>query len=175
MNRPKLIMLGGFACCGKSTIADIQDHPLTLHIEGDEIITKIGQWRMYGEEAVKSKIALTAGMASIHLHSGYDVIIPMLLGGVYESAYEDVAQEANADFIEVQLDVDKDKAIRRLLARGTWGEAGLPPITEKDLPRIERMYDNMVAAVAERPNIIRIKSIEGDIEGTYNTFVSAIS
>jgi hypothetical protein len=37
------------------------------------------------------------------------------------------------------------------------------------------MYDNMVAAVAERPNIIRIKSIEGDIEGTYNTFVSAIS
>ncbi len=54
-NRPKRILLGGFARCGKSTIAEryISEHPLALYIEGDEIITKIGQWRAHIAEAVK--------------------------------------------------------------------------------------------------------------------------
>jgi DNA transposition AAA+ family ATPase len=38
-------MLGGFAGCGKTTIAKryISENPLTLIIEGDEVITKLRQ------------------------------------------------------------------------------------------------------------------------------------
>lgn len=176
-DRPKLILLGGFAACGKSTIAEryIADYPMALYIEGDEIITKLGQWRTHTNEAVQSKRLLTAGMALIHLQSGYDVIIPKLQGGNYDSSYEEAAKEAGADFLEIFIDVPKDEAVRRLLERGSWGEAGLPPITQEHLPKIERMYDEMVSAVSQRPNTIIIKSIEGDIEGTYKALINALS
>lgn len=175
--RPKLIMLAGFAGCGKSTLAEryIVDHPLALYVEGDEIITKLGQWRTNQTEAVKSKIALASGMAAIHLRTGYDVIIPYLPGGSYDATYENVAKETDADFLEVFIEVEKEEAIRRLLARGTWGEAGLPPITDKDLPRIERLYDEMIETVAQRPRTIVIKSSEGDIDGAYTALVNAVS
>ena len=175
--RPKLIMLYGFAGCGKSTIAEryINDHPLALYVEGDEIITKLGQWRTHQEEAVACKRALTSGMAAVHLRSGYDVIVPRLPGGSYDPTYENVAREADADFLEIFIDVEREEAISRLLARGTWGEAGLPPITEKDLPKIERLYDEMIEAVAQRSNTIVITSIEGDVDGTYAELITSLS
>jgi len=176
-DRPKLILLAGFAACGKSTVAEryISDHPLALYIEGDEIITKLGQWRAHISEAIKSKRLLAAGMAAIHLRSGYDVILPRMPGGEYESAYEDAAKETGADFYEVFINVGKDEAVKRLLARGSWGEEGLPPITQEDRPKIERLYDEMVDAVAQRPNTVKIESIEGDVEGTYQGLLKAIS
>ncbi len=148
--RPKLIRLAGFAGCGKSTLAEryISEHPLALYVEGDEIIVKLGQWRSHQEDAVREKAALVSGMAAIHLRAGYDVIIPHLPGGNYDATHEGVANEADAEFIEVYINVEKEEAIRRLLARGTWGEAGLPPVTDKDLPRIDQLYDEMVKAVA---------------------------
>lgn len=175
--RPKLIMLYGFAGCGKSTLAEryINDHPLALYVEGDEIITKLGQWRTHQNEAVACKRALTSGMTAIHLRSGYDVIIPRLPGGSYDPTYENVAREAGADFLEVFIDVERREAIRRLRARGTWGEAGLPPITDKDLPKIERLYEEMIDAVAQRPNTFVIKSTEGDVDGTYTSLINSLS
>lgn len=175
--RPKLIRLGGFAGCGKSTLAEryISDHPLALYIEGDEIITKLGQWRTHQGEAVEFKLALTSGMAAIHLRTGYDVIVPYLPAGNYDATYENVAKEADAEFIEIFIETGKEEAIKRLLVRGVWGEAGLPPITDKDLPRIDRLYDEMMDAVAQRPTTIVIKSTEGDIEGTYTALSNAVS
>lgn len=175
--RPKLIMLAGFAGCGKSTLAEryINDHPLALYVEGDEIITRLGQWRSHQNEAVKSKVALASGMATIHLRTGYDVIIPHLPGGSYDAVYENVAKETDAEYLEVFIEVEKEEAIKRLLARGTWGEAGLPPITDKDLPRIDRLYVEMIEAVAQRPNTIVIKSTEGDIDGAYAALINVVS
>lgn len=175
--RPKLIMLAGFAGCGKSTLAEryIADHPLALYVEGDEIITKLGQWRTHQTEAVKSKVALASGMAATHLRTGYDVIIPHLPGGDYDSTYENVAKEAGGEFLEVFIEVEKEEAIKRLLARGTWGEAGLPPITDKDLPRIDRLYDEMMEAVTQRPSTIIVRSTEGDVDGTYKALINVIS
>ncbi len=175
--RPKLIMLGGFAASGKSTIAEryISDHPLALCVEGDEIITKLGQWRSHIKEAVESKFSLTACMATTHLRVGYDVILPFLLGNEsHAEMYENLATEAGADFFEFYIYDKKDEAIKRLLARGSWGETGLPPITQEDLPRIERLYEEMIEAVAKRPNMITIESTEGDIEGTYKALITGL-
>ena len=114
-------------------------------------------------------------MAAIHLRSGYDVILPILPGKDYASAYEEVAREVDAEFTEVFVHVEKEEAIRRLLARGTWGEAGLPPITQEHLPRIEHLFDEMVDAVAQRPNLITVESVANDIDGTYEALIEAIS
>jgi hypothetical protein len=78
------------------------------------------------------------------------------------------------DFIEILLSVDKEEATRRLLKRGSWGEAGLPPITESDRPRIEALYEKMMTAVGKREATIRIQSKEGETDRTYSDFISAI-
>ena len=71
-------MLGGFAGCGKTTIASkyVSETPLALNIEGDEIITKLGQWRENINEAIASKLSLTTAMTEAHLRDGHDVILP---------------------------------------------------------------------------------------------------
>lgn len=177
-HRPKLIMLGGFAGCGKTTLANkyVSETALALSIEGDEIITKLGKWRENVKEAIASKLSLTSAMAETHLQDGHDVILPFLLGDT-ESAihYEDIARAAGADFIEITLSVEKPDALQRLLKRGTWGEAGLPPLTQADIPKIERLYDSMVEAIKSRPNMIHVESKENDIESTYRDFIASIA
>ncbi|MBP9801613.1 MAG: AAA family ATPase [Candidatus Moranbacteria bacterium] len=176
--RPKLIMLGGFAGCGKTTIANkyVSETPLALNIDGDEIITKLGQWRKNIHDAVASRLSLTSAMAEAHLRDGHDVILPFLLrdAGVAKH-YEEVAHSAGAHFIEILLSVEKSEAIQRLLQRGTWGEEGLPPITEEDIPKIEKLYDGMMEAVSYRPHMMCIESKENDIESTYKDFLTAIT
>jgi hypothetical protein len=128
------------------------------------------------EEAVACSLSLTAAMAAAHLKSGHDVILPFLLRDASHAAhYEDVAHVAGADFLEITLSVEKPDAVRRLLKRGTWGEEGLPPLTQEDIPKIERLYDDMVEAMGLRPNMIHIRSKENDIEGTYKDFMAAVA
>ena len=176
-DQQKLIMLNGFAGCGKTTIAKkyIDEHPLALRVECDEIISNIGQWQQYSEEAVKCKLALTESMVKTHLQSGYDVILPfLLLDDVHAIIYEKIALDIGADFFEVMLLVGKDEAIRRLIKRGTWGEAGLPPLTEKDIPKIKKLYDDMMTATNKRSKTINISPIEDKIEETYKTLLNII-
>jgi predicted kinase len=178
IHRPKLIMLGGFAGCGKTTIANryVSETPLALSIEGDEIITKLGQWRENINEAIASKLSLTLAMAAAHLKDGHTVILPFLLEHADSAAhYEDIAHAAGADFLEITLSVEKPDAVQRLLKRGTWGEEGLPPLTQEDIPKIERLYDSMTEAIKLRPNMIHIESKENDAEGTYRDFMAAVT
>jgi 2-phosphoglycerate kinase len=49
----KVILINGSAGVGKTTIATkyIEDNPLSMSIEGDQIIGMMGQWRKYEDEA----------------------------------------------------------------------------------------------------------------------------
>ena len=49
----KVILLNGFAGAGKTTIAKryIDQHPLSVVIEGDELIVNIGNWVAQEDEA----------------------------------------------------------------------------------------------------------------------------
>jgi predicted kinase len=175
--KPKLIMLGGFAGCGKTTIANryVTEHPLALSVEGDEIIIKLGQWRENIEEAVACKAALTSALVAAHLKRGHDVVLPYLLTNSQDAErFESLAHVQGADFYEVILFVEKEEALRRLFKRGTWGEEGLPPLTEADRPKTERLYDKMVEATSLRPKMIDVVSEAGDVEGTYKKFIEVL-
>jgi predicted kinase len=174
----KLIFLNGPAGIGKSTIAQkyIDEHPLAISINGDDIIVMIGQWLAHEEEARKYMFELTKSMTDTYLRTGYDVLLPYLLVHPEQAdAFEAIVKSHGAKFYEVVLFADKEASIERLMERGTWGEAGVPPLTEKDKPIIEELYDNMETALHYRPNTIKINSIKNDIDGTYRQFLEAIS
>jgi len=178
MNKPKLILLYGFASSGKTTLSKkyIEDNPLALSIEGDQIISMMGQWRENENEAREIVFAHTLEMMRVHLSKGYDVLLPYLLtNSEHASIFELVAKEVSADFHEVYIEIERDEATERLLKRGVWGEKGSPQLTDDDLPEINNLYDTMEKAMAERANTKIIKSVQGDIGGTYSKFLSSIS
>lgn len=175
--QPKLIILNGFAGVGKTTIAKryFNDHPLTLSIEGDEIIVMLGQWLTNEEKAREYVFALTKSMISTHLGYGRTVLLPYLLTNAHHAEeFGNIAAKQNAHFYEIFLSVNKEDAIDRLMARGVWGEAGTPPLTEKDLPIINNLYNTMVEETAKRPQTISMHPFRNDIDRTYKVFLETI-
>jgi len=77
----KLIILYGFASSGKSTLAKryIDDNPMTIAIEGDELINMIGGWRKNESDARHLVFEYTKSIAEIHLGNNHDVFIPYFL------------------------------------------------------------------------------------------------
>lgn len=177
MNKPKLILLNGFAGSGKSTIAKryIDEHPLSMSIEGDKLVVMLGQWTNNWQEASRYRIELSKVIARSHLKTQHDVVLPFLLTDSKDAEdFENIAKEEGADFFEVMLSLDKEEAIRRLLKRGKWGEDGSSTFTENDHPEIEKLFEGMTLATSKRPNTIKIYPQEGDIDGTYHEFVKIL-
>lgn len=177
MSKPKVILLNGFAGSGKTTIARmyVDNHPLAIVIEGDELIVNIGDWLDHEDEARDLVFALTKEMLRTALRLGHDVIVPYLVTNPEEVAdLEQIAKSSDSQFFEIYLATHKDHAIQRLLSRGTWGEAGLPPLTKDDAPRITELYNHMEAALKSRPNQTHIQVQEGSPMETYQELVGYI-
>lgn len=151
----KVIVLNGFAGAGKTTIGKlyIDDHPLALLIEGDEIIVHLGQWLQYQDEARKIIFEITKSMLSTHLKNGHDVVLPYLITDAYHAnEFEKIAKENHAEFYNFYLHNEKDAAIESLFKRGSWGEPGLEPLTEKDRPEAEKLYEDMERQLSQSSN-----------------------
>lgn len=174
----KVILLNGSAGVGKTTISKmyLDEHPLTLSIEGDQIIGMMGHWRQHEVSARDLVFEHTKAMLTTHLKRGYDVLLPYLLTNAdHAIAFEKIAKECNASFYEIILLVDKSEATKRLLERGVWGEEGSEQLTHKHKPEMESLYDSMVEELDKRPNTIQIKVVKEDVSGTYTQFLKAIA
>lgn len=170
----KLILLNGPAGVGKTTIARryIQDNPLSLVIDGDEIMGMIGCWRQYEEEARLLKLKHISVLIESHLETGHDVVLPYLvIDSGHVDLFENMAQKYGADFYNVTLSVTKEKATEMLLRRGKWGEAGSKQLTEADMSRIHSLYDLFTKQLEKRPESNIVTVVDGDIEKTYNSFL----
>lgn len=178
MSRPKLMLLNGFAGNGKTTIGKryIREHPLSLLVEGDEIIVNLGDW--YANEAKARKITfeLTKSLVRTHLALGLDVLLPYLVvDSNHVSEFRTIAGEHDAAFYNFLLHNEKTAAIQSLLKRGTWGEADLEPLSDKDLPIINDLYDRMEAQLEHQPDITTI-ALEGrTVDETYAELMEKLS
>lgn len=178
MNKPKLVLLYGFASSGKTTLSKkyLSEHPLSISIEGDQIISMMGQWRENEDEAREIVFEDTQAIVRIHLAKSRDVLLPYLLTDHrHAETFEKIAEEMSAYFFEVKINTERSDAIERLLIRGTWGEEGSPELTEADLLEINALYDAMEKAMSHRSNVQMISSDLGDIDGTYSKFIEALT
>jgi thymidylate kinase len=178
MKKPKLIFLNGFAASGKTTLTSLylKEHKFALGAEVDVLIAMLGQWKENMADARLQAYKLMDEMVKNHLRSGYDVVLPVLLTDAAQALrYEDIAQDTEADFYELYLEMDKEEALRRLFERGVWGEEGLPPLSDESIPEAKKLYEDMEAATKERPNIISIEPKLGAIDETYQELLSKIA
>jgi deoxyadenosine/deoxycytidine kinase len=168
--KPKIILIYAFAGIGKTTLAKRlnDDMPLSLCIEGDELLTMIGQWLENEEQAREYVFEMTKALMSTYLNFGHDVIVPYLLTNESHSKeFESIAKKHDIDLIEVYLKASKSSSVQYLLERGVWGEKGAPPIKKTDIPNIEQIYDDMSKAMKSRKNCIEIQYERNKIDKTH--------
>jgi predicted kinase len=174
---PKLILINGAIGSGKTTITQryIDEHPLALSVVGDEIMAMLGQWLKYEVDARQCVFELTKSMATTHLKGGHDVLLPyLLMDPTHATAFKAIADDHKAEFFEILLTVDMATSVERALQRGTWGEPGTDPITEKDIPIIEAKYTAMEKALESRPGTVKIEATEADVDGTYQQLLHVL-
>lgn len=177
MNKPKLIILYGFAASGKTTLAKmyIADNPLALNIEGDQIISMIGDWRSHETEARAIVLEYTQKLAEEHLKKGFDVIIPYLLTNTEDAElFREIALRKEADLFEIYINFNHTEAIDRLLKRGVWGEEGSEQLSEADLPEIEELYVKMESSMSSLTKVKFLSILQNDTEGTYDEFLKLL-
>ncbi len=173
----KLILLYGFAASGKTTLAKkyIEEHPMTMAVEGDQLIGMIGQWRK-NEATARQLVELhTKSIVENHLRAGYDVIVPHLLSDSTEiESFENITKETGASFHEVYIDITKEDAVNRLLTRGCWGEEGSRKLTEDDREMLIGRFEYMENAMKGRTQAISISSRVGKVDEVFNALLKAI-
>ncbi len=182
--KPKLILLNGNPGMGKTTLAKryVDEHPMTLNLDIDQLWIMMGQWQASRPHSDVQKLKYAYAIADMHLADGYDVIAPDMIQTVEQyEAFERIARANHAVFKEVVLLTSPDDAVERCKtrARGMGYADGFRPGGVLDTSGREKqllsMYENVLSVIAGRPHVIRIESIEHDIDGTYQKLLLAVS
>lgn len=178
--KPKLIILNGAPGVGKSTLAQkyADMHPLTLKLDVDVIRRFISDYREQFHESGRLSKTLALEMARTHLKSGHDVIIAQCYRRLENlEELEKLAQDCHVDFYEFLLSLSKEEVIARFIKRGQ-DEGASDGFLPNGLvtrgggrPRLELMYDEVMATTSQRPKIIAIEPLLDNTEGTYRELI----
>jgi predicted kinase len=174
---PRLIHLNGPAGVGKSTVAQmyVDHHPGALNLDGDQIVGQIGGWRDNFWESVRAANLLAASMARTHLGQGRDVIWPQVASRAHEvEGLEEAAREADANYCEFLLTIDKEDSLARFAARSSNDRVtGI----QRDIDSIiaahggpeflARVYDHVHGFFQTRPDCILINTAGMSARETY--------
>ena len=122
----RLVHLNGPSGAGKSTLAQryVDDHPGTLDLDIDVVVSLIGGWRDDFLATVSLARDIAIAMAETHLRSDRDVVMPQLVMSVAQAErFEQAAQRVGATYVEVALMVEPDVQISRFRSKAR----GSPP------------------------------------------------
>ncbi len=120
-------------------------------------------------------------MARINLQAGNEVIIPQILQTTeLADSFKQLAQDCAADYYEVLLDVSKNESIKRFIERSksqgypTGFREGAIIATSGREAKLVEMHDSMTVVTNNRPHIIRIQPILGDVDSTYSMLLQEL-
>ncbi|WP_434444672.1 AAA family ATPase [Lentzea sp. E54] len=171
---PRLIHLNGPTGVGKSTIAAryAADHPRTLNLDADEIVRLVGGWQddFYGAVGLVRPLALV--MASTHLASGHDVVMPQLIADRGQSAaFARAAASAGAGYLEFVLLAPPETAIDRFRRREHHIDAAVEAMGGATV--IRRIYEHLDAYLT--PASVVIETAGADVGQTYAALLDALA
>jgi predicted kinase len=171
---PRLILLNGAPANGKSTMARlyVQDHPLALNLDVDQVRAMLGRWRDDAGTAGLRARAIALAAARVHLLAGYDVVLPQLVAQPeFLEQLAALADEVGVTFHEIMLMSPWAHAWRRLGERTGTTEAAVP-VTEAALTEF---YDRLAAIPPSRPATRMVDTVDGDPAGTYRRILACLS
>lgn len=182
-SRPKLIVINGCPGVGKSTLSQkyVDNHPMALNLDIDQIWCMIGQWQQTRPESFEQKMLLSYAMAEAHLQAGYDVIVAQHLNeGRFYEQFEKIASATGTGLIEIALRNDLEKAIERFIDRGK--KSGHPDgfrpggimDTEGRIAKIKKMHEEVEIQIRKRPHMKVVEVKEGAIEHTYHRILDIV-
>ena len=177
-----LIHLNGPPGIGKSTISALyaDRHPGTLNLDIDSLQGLVGGWKEPDNHTHQVLRPVALAMAATHLHGGRDVILPQYLARLDEiNAFEEVAAENAADFLEFILFDTKEGSIARFdrrRDRTLWGQHNRRAVSLLGGPTmLASMYDQLLEIGRQRRSAVVIRSEVGAIEDTYALLITGLS
>lgn len=171
---PTLLHLNGPPGIGKSTLAALyaERHPGTLNLDIDRLHPLVGGWQDYDNRTHDVLRPVALAMAATHLGGGRDVVLPQYLADQQEiGAFEAVAQEQRASFVEVVLLDEKAEAIARFDRReddSAWGRHNRELVASLGGPQmLADLYDRLLEIVERRPSALVVHSQPEAVDSTY--------
>ncbi len=172
---PTLLLLNGPPASGKSTLARqlVAGRHLALVLDIDVLRSQLGGWLDDPKAAGHAARAVAIAACKMHLAAGYDVVVPQFLGRVdFIDELAAVAQENDARFIEVVLQLTRANAIQAFAERRAnptdashHDAAALVDLSDSDDP-VGEMYDALQTLVEQRPNALMVETVRGDVDLT---------
>jgi len=179
---PRLIHLNGPSRVGKSTLARryADEHPGTLALDLDVLAGLIGGWKENFSAALELARGHGRGLATRHLRSGYDVILPQLVtihDRDPDPAFEEAACTAGATYIQVALMVDNREHLQRLHGKRPTTEVEVRVQTALVNPGsdlVDRIRGHLNEYLAKRPQTIRLDTTGLGEDATYQRLLKAL-
>jgi predicted kinase len=172
----RLMLINGAPGSGKSTLARryIQDHPLTLALDVDQVRGMLGRWLDTPTEAGLLARHMAIEMARVHLGAGHDVVVPQFLGRLdYIVTLQRMCEQVNAEFVEVVLLSSPDEAATRFARRSDQStiaehQDAAALVERSGGPDVLRdIYRRLLAVVAARPATRTVVTVDGEVDQAY--------
>lgn len=169
---PRLIHLNGPSGVGKSTIAQqyADRNPGVLNLDLDLLRPLVGGWRHDFESTGSLTRILGLDMATTHLRTGRDVVVPQLVARLDELVrFEEAARTAGAAFVEVMVTADREVVAERLRHRGSGPLSDVLAQVHQQLEgtgAVEAAQDvqaGLDALHAERPGLLTLTTSARDV------------
>lgn len=177
-----LVLLNGPPAAGKSTLAArwVEERQLALNLDIDAIRNWLGAWPS-ADLAHQAARTLALAMAEVHLADGHDVIVPQfLMQDSFLLELERVARDADAEFVEVALIVDRDDAMRAFEARSENPENQQHRDAAEYVEQLGgvevlgEQYDRFIRLLDARPHTHRIDVVRDDVDSTFGRFAAVV-
>ncbi len=176
-----LIHLNGPSGVGKSTLAQLfaEDHPGTLNLEADRVVTMIGGWKNDFFATLTPARRLATAMAEAHLETGRDVVMPQLVTSHDQVAcFEEAAARARAGYLEIALLVEAHEQVRRFKSRSATSEHGehIGQYIEAQggATLLHRIHRHFSEYIRDRPNARYVGTQDKTVGESYDAVLATI-